>query len=158
MPIPARGWDMRDCTAPARSSPTPNSGDPGFSDSGILSCGPFKDPPPQGRATPAHAAPAPPGTAAMLSCQVRWNPFPRAPTLHPRALRGLASVRKVPGTAPFPQPPTGRTARPAPRLRVRRLRRGDFRPGAALREAVRLQSEALLPLVLKRQVPPVVQP
>lgn len=93
----------------------------------------------------------------MLSGQVRWNPFPRAPTLHPRALRGLASLRKVPGAAPFPNRPPGGTARPAPRFRVRKLRRGDFRLG---RRSGRRSgcSEALLPLVPKPQVPPVVQP
>lgn len=93
----------------------------------------------------------------MLSGQVRWNPFRRAPTLHPRALRGLASLRKVPGAAPFPNRPPGGTARPAPRFRVRKLRRGDFRLG---RRCGRRSgcSEALLPLVPKPQVPPVVQP
>lgn len=79
----------------------------------------------------------------------------------PRALRGLAASKKVPGAAPLPQLHVRRDRQPCTtpsREEARKQRQGDFRPGAVHWEAVRPPSEALLPLVLKPQVPSVGQP
>ncbi|XP_045634191.1 lysine-rich arabinogalactan protein 19-like [Ursus americanus] len=123
---------MRESAATARSSPTPGTPDPAPTPgaSASLRARPRPAAPRLRTAAPRLGAPAP--WAVPRSSVTRWvpNPCPRAPTLHPRALRGLAALGKVPAAAPSPpQPPICRDRRTAPRLRVRKRQRGDFRPG-----------------------------
>lgn len=121
-------------------------------------CGPFKDPPPLRR---RHACARGPGSqepprAPAARCVPTL--FPCAPARHPRARRGLAALWSPGPLSSRLNRPQGLTARPAPGLHVRTRRRGDFRRGAVPRNAGRLRSGALLPLVPKPQVPSLGQP
>lgn len=83
-------------------------------DSPIVRCGPFKNPPPLGRSTPAHAAPAPWDPPRSPAARYVLNPFPCAPALYPRALCGLAALGKVPPGYSVLSSTTHRASAPAP--------------------------------------------
>ena len=130
LPIATRGRDLRGSAATARSSPTPTPGDlRSCADSRILY--PFKGSLPPGRSTPAHRRPGAPRSG-------RGPRLPGAFRIPPRALlsstRAASAASQPWGRSPqllrsFLNRPSGGTTRPAPRLRVRKRRRGDFRPG-----------------------------